>query len=260
MKSPKEQYTDEMKNKFGYYATWLPGKMIQLGDVGVIRDNEFVRLKNLKDDKISFEVLQGDSTLELEYSTQNEVTVTTKVAGKVAPQGSALGELDAGIIVEFGKSNSIFFKAGEITNNMLSNTVELGDTILKLFGEGKWDKNWVVITELIHAKNGTILISNSNQAKVELKANAEVGVKQKIDIGDAKLDLSISYSKGMATKIVSESNLTPLFKVMGIKTKWFKNKFTPMEAYSRDLLTPDNSKNDLKDVIYFGNISENVWE
>lgn len=56
MASAQGQYTNEMKKKFGYYATWNPGVPLKLGDIGTFSDNVFTRLSNLTDRGIEFEI------------------------------------------------------------------------------------------------------------------------------------------------------------------------------------------------------------
>src|SRR5688572_12513976 len=219
-KGPQEQYTDDLRKRFGYYATWLPGTPLSLGDVGLVKDNVFTRVANIEDFKIKFEKLTDDSPDDLEYSSKGSVSVTAKLSGTVTPEGSSLGKLDAGFIVEFQNENSILFKANQAKIGLIKNTNTLGDQVLRLYEEGKWNKHWVVITELVKSESATILISNSANGKIELKANASVDAP-KLDIADAKFELGAIFSKGLETKIIAQTGLTPLFKVKGIKTRIF---------------------------------------
>ena len=36
MASPVKTYQSEMHDKLGFFATWLPGDHVELGDVGVL--------------------------------------------------------------------------------------------------------------------------------------------------------------------------------------------------------------------------------
>lgn len=255
MASAQGQYTNEMKKKFGYYATWNPGVPLKLGDIGTFNDNVFTRLSNLADRGIEFEVRPDETKTPLEHNSEGSVSVTTKLSGTVAPQGSVLTNLDAGIIVEFSKENSTLFKANNTTSPSIKDTITLGEQVLKLYREGKWNKNWVIITELVEAENATVIISNNSNSKIELKANANIDAPT-FDIADAEFKFSTQFSKGLETKIISAEGLTPLFKVMGMKTRIFlppifKNK----KVMAFDLVTPETAKKEYKDEIYFGYIS-----
>ena len=260
MKGPQKQYTDEMKKKFGYIATWLPGTPFILGDIGILNDNVFTHVAFLNDFEIQFDTRVDETGDDIEYSSQGSVSVTTKVSGTVAPQGSTLGNIDAGFIVDFGNENSILFKANQIKTNLIANTAKLGDQILKLYHDGKWNKHWVVITELVSAESATILISNSTNAKIELKANANIEAT-KLDIADAKFDFGATFSKGMDTKIIAQSGLTPLFKVMALKSRIFLPpifKSRGIEPF--DLVTPETAQNKYSDDIFFGYVTDNERE
>jgi hypothetical protein len=166
-----------------------------------------------------------------------------------------LTNLDAGIIVEFSKEHSTLFKANNTTSPSIQDSIKLGDTILKLYKEGKWNKNWVIVTELVEAERATIIISNKSNSKIELKANANIDAPT-FDIADAEFKFSTQFSSGLETKIVSAEGLTPLFKVMGMKTRIFLPPiFKTKEVIAFDLVTPETARSEYKDEIYFGYIS-----
>ncbi len=253
--SAQDQYTNELKDHFGYYATWNPDVPLSLGDIGILINNLFTKISNISELNLSIEELKDDSETDLEYNSNGNVSVSTKLEGSVAPQGSALTNLDAGIIIEFGKENSIFFKANKTLTSTLKDSIKLGEKVLELFSQGKWNKRWVIITELVTAKSGTIIISNNINGKIELKANADVHAT-KLDVADADFNFSTQFSRGLETKIISEQGLTPLFKLMGIKTKIFvPPTFVPRGIKAFDLLTPETASGKYKEQIYFGLIS-----
>ena len=255
MPSAQRQYTDEMKKKFGYYATWNPGVPLDLGDIGTFKDNVFTRLSNLKEIGIEFEIRPDETKTPLEHNSQGSVSVTTKLSGTAAPQGSVLTNLDAGIIVEFSKENSTMFKSNNTSTSTIKDGIKLGNQVLALYRAGKWNKNWAIVTELVEAENATIIISNTSNSKIELKANANIDAPT-FDIADAEFKFSTQFSRGLETKIISAEGLTPLFKIMGLKTRIFLPPiFTSKNVQAFDLVTPETAKNEYKDEIYFGYLS-----
>ncbi|MBN1340097.1 MAG: hypothetical protein JXA03_12280 [Bacteroidales bacterium] len=254
MKGPKDQYTREMHKKFGYYATWEPNRPLSLGDVGIFRKNEFTRISNLVHFNISFNINPDDTPGDLEYNSQGNVTITTKLSGTIPAAGSVLTEADAGISVDFARESSILFKANKTLTPSIDDLVALGKKIIELFKQGKWNKDWVVITELVKADTATILISNKGGSKIELKATANVSASD-FDIADAAFEFAPAFSKGLETKIIAEKGITPLFKVMGIKSRLFMPPvFTSKSVRAVDLLTPAEAKGKMRDKIYFGNV------
>jgi len=260
MASAQKQYTNEMKNTFGYYATWNPGVPLKLGDIGTFRNNVFTRISDLESFGIKFDIRADETKTPLEHNSQGSISTTTKLSGTVAPQGSVLTNMDAGIIVEFSKENATLFKANNTTSPSIKDTIKLGEQILKLFEEGRWNKNWVIITELVEAENATIIISNTANGKIELKANANIDAPT-FDIADAAFHFSTQFARGLETKIISAERLTPLFKVMGLKTRLFLPPiFRSMCIKAFDLITPESARNEHKGNVYFGYISDDERE
>jgi hypothetical protein len=189
--------------------------------------------------KIDFEVNADDTTpADMSYKTEGAVNVTTKLSGTAALPGSILKDTDAGLTIEFNKKNAIVFEADQTLTSTIADTIGLGEAVLKSFEDGKWDKNCVVITELVTAKAATILISSLAGAKIELKVTTSVSAPA-IDLADASLGLSTQFSKSMDTTIIAQAGITPLFKAMKIRTPLFgEPNFEPLNVSAFDLLTP----------------------
>ncbi|BDS11277.1 hypothetical protein [Aureispira anguillae] len=255
-----KKYTGELSRKFGYLATWLPETPLALGDIGILKKNQFTRISNLADLGIDFEVIKDNSKSDIEHSSEGAVSISTKASGSMAPANSVLGELDAGMLVEFSKTDAVLFKANGTLSPSIKDQIGLGKKVLKLYQEGKWDKDWAVITELVTAESATILISGSNKGKVELKAkgNAEAAT---IDIANAELNFEISFSKDLSTKIIAQENLTPLFRASKVKSRFLMPPVFGIRALSAmDLMTPDKAKED-ESLLYFDKVDyDNQWE
>ena len=250
MKTSKK-YTREMKEQFGYLATWLPNTRLSLGDIGILRDNQFTKISNLSDHGIGFEIEEDEIKAVIEYSSKGAVSLTSKASGTVAPQGSVLGETDAGILVEFSRENAILFKANGTMSPCIKNQISLGKEIISLYEKGKWDKDWAVITEKVDADSTTIIISSSSKGKIELKATGSIKAA-KLDIADINLGFELSFSKDLSTSIIAEGSLTPLFKASRLKSSIFNPiKFELSKVRPMDLMTPEKAKAN-KDLLSFG--------
>lgn len=254
MASAQKQYTKEMLKRFGYYATWNPGLSLKLGDIGVLKGSIFTKISDLESKMITFEIVKDNTKTTLEHNSQGSATLTTKASASVAPSGSVLADADVGIIIDFAKENSTLFKAANTVTPTIKDTIRLGETILKLFKDGTWNKDWVIITELVESESATIIISNKSNSKIELKANANVTAKV-IDIADAKFEFSTQFSRGLETAIISQEGATPLFKIMGIKTRIFMPPvFKARGVRPTDLVTPSSVNQ--KGEVFFGEILE----
>ena len=254
------RYLTEMKKNFGYNATWEPDVKLKLGDVGIFKDMVFTKATDLDTFGVDFKVNKEYSKIPLEYATKDKVRLTPKLANMALPNASKLKHTDSGISVEFKKENAVYFKTNNITLSAIKDTTILGNQILRLFRDNRWNKNWAIITEVIQADYCTVLISNLDDSKIELKANTPVSINT-IDIANADNRFSVEQEKGLSTSIISAINLTPMYKLMGMKSRIF---FPPiltangMQAF--DLVTPKSASNEHKDYLYFGYLSDNIRE
>ena len=256
MADVREQYTDELYENFGYFATWEPGTTRELGEVGELRNNEFIRVTNLKNLKIDFKIIKDEVKHELNYSSKGSVKLTQKLNGKTTPVASVLAEADAGFVLEFGKEKSVFLKAIGVVTEQIDDQASMSQEILKRYNEGKWEKQWVVINELKRAESATIVISNSANSKIEISAKAALG-KEELNIADATLDLSIVASQGINTEIIAKTEVTPLFRLKGIKKPFFgketvQNKGVENESAETESVEEEVSANE--DFIEFDEI------
>jgi hypothetical protein len=213
-----DQYTKEMFEKFGYLATWTPGVQLELGDVGIIKDRLFTRNTSLKNLGIAFTTREDKTEEKQEHYSAGNVSLTIKAAGTAPALGSVLTQAEAGITLEFKKSKSTAYQAVGCVAPMIDDQVALGKTILELFQQGKWNKDWVVVTELVQAKSGTVLISNSSSSKIELSAKGTLTGGAPTGIADVSAQLQLAFSKDMMTSLISQNGLTPLFKAKAIKS------------------------------------------
>ena len=212
MKPMVKRYISDLYSQFHYYPTWLPTSTIEVGSIGTFSGNEFERLSHLRNEGIDFEVQEDTNQADLDYSSEGAVTISPKVSGKAPVAGSVLSEADAGFTVDFSRKHAIVFRAKGVVCSSIKDQIKLGRDLKKKYDEGKWDKKWVVIKELVRAESATILISGATSSRVELKATANVGAAR-LDIADASLALNVAFEKNIGTKFVAEKGITPLFKV-----------------------------------------------
>ena len=260
MRSVVRQYTNEMKKRFGYYAIWNPGVPLEVGDIGTFKKNELTRRSNLKERGINFKIRPDKTKIDLNYSTSRGVSESSKLEGSAPFAGSKLAEMEAGLFVEFSKANATLFKANNTTSPSISDIIKLSEQVSKLYLEGKWDAELVIITELIHAETATIIISNKSNVKFDLKANANIKASS-FDIADAKFKFSCDFPNGLESHSIAVENLTPLFKAMTLKTKKGLPPILDIRtAFGSDAVLSESEKTQLKNNIYLDYISEEDME
>lgn len=217
-----------------YRATWHPTKTLRIGDIGVLDGDVFTHQGSLVQLGIQMEVRTDANEAESwDLSSESGVDVKFKAGGQVDAGTPALGELDAGFHVDFKKENSFVFKIKGYKTYMIENLMKISEEVLELYAAGEWKKEWVIINELVEAQSATILLSSEGGVSVGLKAsgNANVG---NLDIADGDLELGADTAGKLTVSIVGRPGVTPLYRAVGIKKKWF-DLFGEAGMTTRDL-------------------------
>lgn len=201
-----------MRKEFGYSPTWLPNTRVAPGDVGVLVDDVFVHKTTLKGLGVSYDIVEDFQKASLEYNSAQAVSITHKGAGMASPPGSSLTEGEAGIIVQFTRKDAIVFEASECVIYRLADQQKVSEQLIGLQKSRAWHMSWVLVAEVVKAERATILISSGKLSQIELTLKSKVRVNERIALTSA--GLSVLQERNVGTKIVSESHLTPLFRMM----------------------------------------------
>ncbi len=222
MINPSKFYLSHMHNKTKYRATWDPTKRFKIGDIGKLEHGVLSIYTSLEKEGIPVERSKGNCGTAMDYTSHSSVTIKTKLKGTVPATGSAFTTADAGFSFDFKGDNSIVFQTSNHQVCQLINLAEIELAVLEKYELGNWDKDWVIVTELIEADNATIIISNSSNGILELKASANIGTG-KLTLTDAALGLSVLHEKGSTLKYIAQNEITPLYRVMGLRSAFLSN-------------------------------------
>jgi hypothetical protein len=235
-------YLNHIFKQTGYRATWEPGKPLELGQVGKLgSDGVFTVFSTLQDEGITMVTNTKGTGGDLDYTSNDNVTITAKVAGTAPALGSALTEAEAGVSIEFKNSQAIVFQSAGNKTDYIQNLGLVIDQILAKYNNGSWPKDYLVITELTRADSATIIISQSRNGSMDLKAKTAVGAGA-IKLTDASLGLTVSREKGSNLKYISQSGLTPLYRVYGIRNPWFGNASVEVKSIAPKVYTAADFK------------------
>jgi hypothetical protein len=222
MANPGKFYLSHMHDKTKYRATWDPTKQLKIGAIGKLDQGVLSIYTSLDKESIPVEISTGNPGAAMDYTSHENVTITTKLSGSMPISGSVLEQGDAGFSFSFKSDNSIVFQTSNHTVHQLVNLAEIEHLVLEKYNSGNWDKDWVIITELIEADAATIIISNSSDGTLELKAN-NLGSNGAVKLTDISLGLSVVREKGSTLKYIAQNSLTPLYRVMGLKSAFLSS-------------------------------------
>ncbi len=222
MVNPSKFYLSHMHTQTKYRATWDPTKQLKIGYIGKLENGVLNIYSSLGKEGIAIESSVEENGSSMDYTSHDSVSITAKISGTAPAAGSVLSETDAGFSFEFSGDNSIVFQTGNHRTHQLINLAEIEEAILEKYREGNWAKDWVIVTEVIEVDAATIIISNSSNGRLELKASASIGLN-KMTLTDAALNLSVAREQGSTLKYIAQNGLTPLYRVMGLRSPWLGN-------------------------------------
>lgn len=200
-----------------YYGNWFPINPIKLGDIGTLNGDMFIYEKNISD--LGFKKLNIEKKIKVgntQFTSEGSVSVKHLAKCEVTELTTS-----AGLEITFSKENSLFINASNCTVERYSNKTELGNFILKCYNKHKtWNKDWVIVTELIRSDNTNVVISANANSSILLEATSNI---ETIDIADAQINFSVVKYNGLSYKLISQKNITPFFCLSKIHTTIFKD-------------------------------------
>lgn len=219
--SINKSYTRDLKDNLNYTATWLPNLKLSLGDVGVLSKYEFIYRTNLKNLGIPYKEGAVGSPSNYSHVSSGSVTRDIKLAGKAPLLGSVLTDADAGISFHFGRKHAVVFLATDCTVRTISDQEPLKKAILKKFNDREWERDYVVVTELVAAGSMTVIISEGSEGRYELKAKA--GLVPSFESIKVEGNFSLAHESQIGFHFLAKSGMTPLFRCLGVRVGWFRD-------------------------------------
>lgn len=247
-----EQYTSELRTRFGYSATWLPNTHVELGDVGILRNYEYERVRTLRDFSVYFETRSDAATGMLDYTSADSVSVVVKAAG-AAPAGlGAATNLKGNLEVSFNREHAVFFQASGCTTTSIADQHQLAQSLLDLYQALEWPEEYVVVTEVVNADRATVLVSSGSDALIEFAVDSGVALGQ-YALVDASAHVNIARSTNIGTQIVAQGGLTPLFKAKGIRKRLLRSPIFDRRSLDSSV-QPSNSSDETGGNLFLGDV------
>lgn len=216
MPTPKDLYINGIHKKFGYLAAWLPGQTIALGDTGVMEGKAFRRLACLADQGIAFMERIDRGPVPLDHTSAAGVTIGLNAAATAAGAPPVQGS----VAVRFDQKGGFVFRAQGCLGRSISDPIDLENQLRAAYDDGRWDLSWVVVTEVVHAESATIVISNSDQAHLQMSVRGSLEAA-KASLASAKAGLHVESQSGDMTSFIAQRGLTPLYRVSRLKRGLF---------------------------------------
>jgi len=212
MASPVKLYQQEMHNNLGFFATWLPSTAIAVGDIGVFEGGRFRHLASLKELGVGQPDVRQGTAENVSYSASAKRSDHIN-AGAATPVPVVSGELS----IAFTSEGGFVFEAINMTQMEIADRLTLASSLLKVYDEGRWQKEWLLIDALYRAESATILVSEDTSSEIVLKASAGALPTGVLPLADPKLGLGIASANGKIVHIVAANNVHPLYSCVRVR-------------------------------------------
>ncbi len=209
MANPVTLYQSEMHDNFGFFATWLPGDTIEVGDVGTIERGQFRKVTSLEELNIKFEVASAQSTQDVNITSSSGVAVKSSVSA----QHSGLGE--AGVTVDFSKEGAFLFSGSNLVQHTISYRMATTESLIRSFKDGKWKSEWLLVDRLYTCDRAVVLVSEGSNAQVVLSLDNQ-NLAKSPSVVDPKLDFSVASISGKVVQVLGKSGLSPLYSCLRV--------------------------------------------
>jgi hypothetical protein len=209
MASHAQRYQAEIHDRLGFFATWLPGDPIDIGDVGVLRSGRFRRTTSLSQLGVAYSVGAAGAAQDLQYTSTNGTSVALAA-------GADATVAEAEIRVAFSDAGSFVFHVSGLRLQRIEDSAAVGAELLRLHEAGDWDRDWLLVETLHTAKRATILVCEDASGEVVLTAKT-AGLKPLASLADPEIDLTVASARGSIVQLVARNDLRPLYSCLRVK-------------------------------------------
>jgi hypothetical protein len=211
--TPLKTYTSQISKRLGYCASWLPRNQIAVGDIALMENRSLERQKSIRDIGIDIEIREGNEVKDWGWTSGTTFEVNPAIsAGAPVHPGVQIG---GGLTVGFTRKNGILLRMERSQEQSLERLDSLRKEMLRLHETGEWERDWVVVTQVIHAGRMIVLISERRGASADLTAAMRIGAEP-ASVIEAEGKIELLGSSGMNLQETGE-NLTPLYKALRVK-------------------------------------------
>ena len=167
--------------------------------------------------------MKADSDQDaIDFASKKGVSISFKAAGEISGKFKAIAKADAGALIEFSREGAVVMQLRDVSIDRIADQHALSNAMLRSIAVGEesmqWRRDWVVITETARAGRATIVISSSGESRLELRAS---GSTAPVNLVDTSASFSVATESEINTKIIAKSGLTPLYRGLRVRPKYF---------------------------------------
>lgn len=226
-----EAFSKGIRKQFDRNPVWLPGTEMRIGDIGTIKDGEWQLKTSLAEleTPITFKVRKDKvktKSIVVDSGTGVEATVNVTADADVLPlKGVASG--NAGIGLSFSSAGQFSLRVYGVLTDVMENVARLESEMLNRFlgpdgGDLSWDRDWVVVTEVMTADRGVVAVSSKAGAEMTIDLGVDLGAAN-VRLGEVTADASVGYQSSMASAYLFTEPTAVMFRARRVKSGIFSS-------------------------------------
>jgi hypothetical protein len=232
--SVAQRYTNELRQRYDYLATWYPGTEIGPGTVGrFLKGRLFNPESTLEMLGIDAKVAHDRSDTQWSHQSAEGFEFGIKLQGKASDWAPNIPINEAGIGMRFTGSGATFFQLGGVTVHRIKDQISMAREMVRRAQAKQWEHSWIVVIEVIQAQRAVILVSQSDHGSAEFGLGANVGVAG-LNALTANANVSFTHDSKFATTVFGDQ-VTPLFRAVRVHRKFFVGPREIAPAFAVDL-------------------------
>lgn len=236
MASPVKLYQQEMHNNVGFFATWLPSSVLELGDLGTFEAGRFRRVGSLGELGVSIGSVREGTPENMSYSAwAAKKTETSAAASPTVP----IAKVE--LAIRFSRQGGYVFEAAAIRSVEIADRMTLAEAILRLYEQDRWQKGWLLVDTVYKADSATIIVSEDSASEIVLNATSDIPIGS-LPLANPKVALSVASVTGKVIHVVAQSGLSPLYSCLRVQDPLFGSpslspvrgmQAKPVDAFAR---------------------------
>jgi hypothetical protein len=197
------QYLEELRSDLALYPTWLPTDPIELGAFGTLKRGKLHvdgRLGDLGIDVIATTSETSDAPIRKSRGVRFRATSQANAT-------SALVDASLGVTLEMERDHAWVFAARGITTVEIKNIAAVRDAVLEAQKDGRWQREWLLVTELRRVQTLNVMIARSRATRARVVAKGTVAAADVL-LAD---DVTVQRDSDDLFTIENHAAATPLY-------------------------------------------------
>lgn len=212
MSSAHEIYQRHLRKQLSVkgYAAWPPGRVLQLGDIGVLGGGgDFQKRTDLQQLGIEPRVEKGP---------KQPMSATSQDVRQAAARASAdVASIARGALgLRFGSEGTTIFEVRDFQHVQIGNLAEIAEHVLDLWDKGTWKRSWCLVDQVWRASAGTIIVSETSNVQVDISAGVSGALPGLEALADPEVAAKVQVHGDGVTKVIGGRDLTPMFTCMAL--------------------------------------------